>query len=71
MSCSCGSPIGPFLFAERPSVADLAIFGQMHMLLSGPTPRAAELIGGRPALDAYFARVDAATSGGSSSSVAA
>lgn len=61
----------PFFFAERPSVADLAIFGQMHMLQSGPTPQAAELIGTRPALRAYFARVDAATRGGSSSSVAA
>jgi len=61
----------PFFFAERPSVADLAIFGQMHMLQSGPTPQAAELIGARPALRAYFGRVDAATRAASSSSVAA
>jgi hypothetical protein len=43
----------------------------MHMLQSGPTPQAAELIGARPALRAYFARVDVATRGESSSSVAA
>jgi glutathione S-transferase len=61
----------PFFFAEWPSVADLAIFGQMHMLQSGPTPQAAELIGARPALRAYVGRVDAATRAGSSSSVAA
>src|SRR5262245_34978615 len=27
----------PFFFADHPSVADLAIFGQLHMLQSGPT----------------------------------
>lgn len=51
----------PFLFAERPSGADLAIFGQLSMLQSGPTPQAAAAIAARPALGAYYARVDAAT----------
>jgi len=54
----------PFFFADRPSVADLAIFGQLQGLQSGPTPQAVELIRARPALGAYFARVDAATRGG-------
>ena len=53
----------PFLFAERPSAADLAVFGQASMQQSGPTPQAAEQIAARPALVAYLARVDAATRG--------
>lgn len=51
----------PYLFAQRPSAADLAVFGQMHMLCSGPTPEAAELVEARPTLVAYRRRVDAAT----------
>lgn len=51
----------PFFFAERPSVADLAVFGQLHMLQSGPTPQATALIVARPSLVAYAQRVDAAT----------
>jgi glutathione S-transferase len=53
----------PFLFADRPSAADLAIRGQTSMLQSGPTPQAAALIDERPALASYLARVDAATAG--------
>lgn len=60
-----------FFFADRPSVADLAIFGQLRMLQSGPTPQAAELIRGRPALGAYFARVDAAAPAAGSASAGA
>ena len=52
---------GPFLFADRPSAADLAIFGQAAMQRSGPTPQAEELIAERPALVDYLARVDSAT----------
>jgi glutathione S-transferase len=51
----------PFLFAERVSAADLAVFGQLNMLRSGPTPQAEELIAARPDLAQYAARVDAAT----------
>jgi len=29
----------PFFYSEQPSVADLAIYGQLHMLRSGPTPK--------------------------------
>lgn len=61
----------PFFFAERPSAADLALFGQLHMLQSGPTPQATELIRARPALRAYYERVDAATLGSRAPSVAA
>ena len=53
----------PFFFADRPSVADLAVFGQLNMLVSGPTPEAERLIGERRRLADYFERVDAATAG--------
>ena len=51
----------PFLFSDQPSAADLAIFGQLRMLRSGPTPQAATLIDERRALCAYYDRLDAAT----------
>jgi glutathione S-transferase len=51
----------PFFFATQPSAADLAVASQLRMLRSGPTPQAVELIGARPALAAYAARVDAAS----------
>jgi len=51
----------PFFFADRPSVADLALFGQTCMLLSGPTPQAEALLAARPALGAWRARVAAAS----------
>jgi glutathione S-transferase len=52
----------PFFHADRPSVADLAIFGQLRMLGSGPTPEAAALVQERPALIGHLRRVqDVAT----------
>jgi glutathione S-transferase len=51
----------PFLFADRPGAADVAVFGQLRMMRSGPTPQAAELIAIRPRLKAYADRVDATT----------
>lgn len=54
----------PFFFADRVSGADLAVFGQLRMLQSGPTPEAARLVASRPALVAYQARVDVATQPG-------
>ena len=50
----------PFFFADRPSAADLAVFGQSCMLLSGPTPQAEALLARRPAVGAWRARVAAA-----------
>lgn len=47
-------------FADLPNAADLAIFGQLHMWQSGPTPQAAELIAAR-AWGEYQTRVDAGT----------
>jgi glutathione S-transferase len=51
----------PFFYAERPSVADLAVYGQFHMLCSGPTPAAAALVRERPALVDHMRRVEAET----------
>jgi glutathione S-transferase len=53
----------PFFFADRPSVADLAIFGQLRALASGPTPQGAALVDARPALVAWWDRVAEVTSG--------
>jgi glutathione S-transferase len=50
----------PYFFADRPSAADLALFGQLRMLQSGPTPQAEELLAVRPALRAHYERVGAA-----------
>jgi glutathione S-transferase len=50
----------PFFHGEQVSVADLAIFGQFHMLRSGPTPEAAALIDARRALCDHERRVAAA-----------
>ncbi len=48
----------PFFYAERLSVADLAIHGQLHMARSGPTPEVAALISHRPVLTAFAKRVE-------------
>jgi glutathione S-transferase len=48
----------PFFHADQPSVADLAIFGQLRMLGSGPTPEAAALVQDRSALVAHVRRVE-------------
>jgi glutathione S-transferase len=47
----------PFFQADEPSVADLAIYGQLRMLSSGPTPEGAALLQERPALVAHLQRV--------------
>jgi len=51
----------PFFFSDQVSAADLAIFGQMSTMKSGPTPQCEELIAERPLLSEFFKRVDAAT----------
>jgi glutathione S-transferase len=52
-----------FFFADRPSVADLAIACQLRMACSGPTPDAEACVADRPALADYQKRVEEATSG--------
>jgi glutathione S-transferase len=53
----------PFFYADQISVADLAIYGQLHMLRCGPTPDAEALLHARPALLSHMQRVAAATGG--------
>jgi glutathione S-transferase len=53
----------PFFYADQLSVADLAIYGQFHMLCCGPTPEAEALLRARPALLEHMQRVAAATGG--------
>ena len=52
----------PFFFADRPSVADLSVYGQLQALRSGPTPQGAALIDAKPALCAWEGRLVQATS---------
>lgn len=51
----------PFFYASRPNVADLALYGQFRMALSGPTPEAAALLCDRAALVDHTKRVEEAT----------
>lgn len=51
----------PFFHADRPSVADLAIHGQLVGAGSGPTPQAERLMNARPALLDWIERVERAT----------
>jgi glutathione S-transferase len=53
----------PFFFSDHVNAADLAIFGQVTMMRSGPTPQAEAAINARPAFTSYIERVDAATGG--------
>lgn len=51
----------PYFFADEPSAADLAVFGQISTLRSGATPDGAALFDARAALVAWYDRVDRAT----------
>jgi glutathione S-transferase len=48
----------PFFFADRASVADLALYGQFRMLRSGPTPEAEALLRERKGLLDHMRRVE-------------
>jgi glutathione S-transferase len=48
----------PFLFADRPSVADFAVYGQLRSLRSEITPGARSLVEGNEALVDYLERVE-------------
>ncbi|WP_268893919.1 glutathione S-transferase family protein [Sphingorhabdus sp. 109] len=53
----------PFFHADRPSVADFAIYGVSTTGFSGATPEFAEAFASRPALVEWRSRMDAAISG--------
>ena len=50
-----------FFHAEEPSLADLAVYAQLQMGLSGPTPEVEKLVAARPALTGFQKRVEHAT----------
>lgn len=50
-----------FFYSGEVSVADLALYGQFHMLRSGCTPEAEALIEERPSLMEFIRRVEDAT----------
>jgi glutathione S-transferase len=52
---------GPFFHADQPSLADLAVYAQLHMGLSGPTPEVEKLVADRPALIEFRKRLEDAT----------
>lgn len=53
----------PFFYAEEPSVADLAVYGQLAMATSEVTPELGDLVRRRPKLVDYLKRVEQATGG--------
>ena len=53
----------PFFYDERPSVADLAVFGQLHGAGSGSVPETRRALSERPQLVDYLKRVAQATGG--------
>ncbi|MGH0032549.1 MAG: glutathione S-transferase family protein [Myxococcota bacterium] len=53
----------PFFYAKRPSVADLAIYGQLRTGCSTATPDLHDLIHQRPALTAFMKRLEECTEG--------
>lgn len=50
----------PFFYADRPTVADLAVYGQLRCGQSGPTPEFDAMIGERPPLVDHLKRVEEA-----------
>jgi glutathione S-transferase len=53
---------GFWLTADRPTVADIALFAQLHSLRTELTPRQARAVAVRPALTDWLDRVEEATS---------
>ena len=53
----------PFFFAERPSRADLAVFGTFYAMYLDLYPGSRALLASRPRLFAYVGRMEAATGG--------
>jgi len=52
-----------FFYADAPSAADLALYGQFSAMRSGPTPEAERLLNERPALADFMKRVEEAAGG--------
>jgi len=52
---------GAFFFSDRPGAADVAIFGQLNTLRSGPTPQGVSVLERHARLCEHFRRVEEAT----------
>ena len=53
----------PFFYAERPSMADLAVYSMLRSVEHGSMPDSTQLLLSRPGLVAYMRRVEAETGG--------
>jgi glutathione S-transferase len=53
----------PFFYAERPSMADLAVYSMLRSVEHGSMPDSTQLLLSRPSLVAYMRRVEAETGG--------
>jgi len=53
----------PFFYAERPSMADLAVYSMLRSVERGSMPDSTQLLLSRPGLVAYMRRVEAETGG--------
>ncbi len=53
----------PFFYADRPSMADLAVYSMLRSIEHGSLPDSAQLLHSRPGLVAYMRRVEAETGG--------
>lgn len=51
----------PYFYSEKPGAADIAVFGQLNTMMSGPTPQGVVLLDRHPRLRDHFRRVDEAT----------
>jgi glutathione S-transferase len=54
-----------FFYADRPSMADLSVYGMLHTLRNDAIPGSSPLLGRRPALLEFMRRVEGATGGAS------
>ncbi len=52
-----------FFHADQPSMADLAVFGMLLLIMHGPIPGSREMLEARPSLVAYLHRLENATGG--------
>ena len=53
----------PFFYAERPSMADLAVYGMLRAVEYGSMPGSSQQLLSRPGLVAYMRRIEAETGG--------
>ena len=57
----------PFFYADRPSIADLAVYGMLHSMLRGAIPDAIHMVSERAPLMEFMQRLEKATEAGEAS----